>query len=136
MDTPTREHEMAHTNAIEIRLLGPQDGGAVARLAQLDSADAPPAPLLGGIADGRLVAAHSVATGQSIADPFRHTAGIRSLLAERAAQLRGGRGRGLLNRLRERLSGRPTHALRAGGPRVPYVAGSDHVNLLPRGRGL
>jgi hypothetical protein len=104
MDTPTREHEMAHTKAIEIRVLGLEDGAAVARLAQLDSADAPPAPLLGGIADGRLVAARSLATGESIADPFRHTAEIRSLLAERAGQLRGS-GRGLLNRLRGWLRG-------------------------------
>ena len=96
---------MAHTKAIEIRVLGLEDGAAVARLAQLDSADAPPAPLLGGVADGRLVAARSLATGESIADPFRHTAGIRSLLAERAGQLRYGSGRGLLNRLRGWLGG-------------------------------
>ena len=95
---------MTDTKAIEIRVLGPADGAAVARLAQLDSADAPSAPLLGGIADGRLVAARSLATGESIADPFRHTAEIRSLLAERAGQLQGS-GRGLLNRLRGRLGG-------------------------------
>ena len=96
---------MTERNDIEIRLLGLEDGAAVARLAELDTTEAPPSPLLGGIADGQLVAAHSLATGKSIADPFRHTAEIRSLLAERAGQLRGGRGRGLLTRLKGRLGG-------------------------------
>jgi hypothetical protein len=61
--------------------------------------------VLGGIVDGRLVAAHSLATGESVADPFRHTAEIRSLLAQRAVQLRGGGGEGLLGRLRPQLGG-------------------------------
>ena len=73
---------------IEMRMLGLEDGAALARLAQLDSATAPPTPVLGGLVDGRLVAACSLATGESIADPFRHTAEIRSLLSERAGQLR------------------------------------------------
>jgi hypothetical protein len=89
---------------LEIRLLDPQDGAAVARLAELDTAKPPPSPLLGGIIDGRLVAAHSLSTGESIADPFRPTAEIRSLLARRAGQSPSG-GRGLLGRLRERLGG-------------------------------
>ena len=105
---------MADSNRIEIRMLGVEDGAAVARLAELDTADAPPLPLLGGIIDGRLVAAHSLATGKSIADPFRHTAEIRSLLAKRARQLSGDRGGGLLHRLRGRLGGeiaaQPGHA--------------------------
>jgi hypothetical protein len=105
MNRRTREHEMIDRETIEIRALALEDGAAVARLAELDTADAPPTPLLGGIVEGRLVAVHSLRTGKSIADPFRHTAEIRSLLAERAGQLRGGRGRGLLNRLRRRLSG-------------------------------
>jgi hypothetical protein len=89
---------------IEIRMLDPQDGAAVARLAELDTAKPPPSPLLGGIIDGRLVAARSLATGESIADPFQPTAEIRSLLARRAGQAPSG-GRGLLGRLRERLGG-------------------------------
>jgi hypothetical protein len=96
---------MTNRNNIEIRLLGLEDGAALARLAEVDTAEAPPAPLLGGVVDGRLVAAHSLSTGKSIADPFRHTAEIRSLLAERAGQLRSGRGRGLLSRLRTLLGG-------------------------------
>jgi hypothetical protein len=96
---------MVQPEAIEIRMLGLEDGAAVARLAQLDTADAPPSPLLGAIVEGRLVAAHSLATGESIADPFRPTAQIRSLLAERVGQVHGGRRRGLLRRLRGRLRG-------------------------------
>jgi hypothetical protein len=96
---------MTNRDTIQIRLLGIEDGAAIARLAELDTTDAPSAPLLGGIVDGRLVAAHSVATEESIADPFQHTAEVRSLLAERATQLRGRRRRGLLSRLRRRLGG-------------------------------
>jgi hypothetical protein len=95
---------MTH-HTIEIRMLGPEEDAVLTRLAQLDTADTPSAPVLGGVIEGRLVAAHSLATGQSIADPFRHTSEIRSLLAERAGQLRGGRGRGLLGRLRRPLAG-------------------------------
>jgi hypothetical protein len=110
---------MTDRSDIQIRLLGLEDGAAVARLAELDTAAAPAGPLLGGIVDGRLMAAHSVSTGASIADPFQPTAELRALLAERASQLRGGRGFGLIGRLRRRfrsnLAARPgaaTEALR------------------------
>src|SRR5919201_5103869 len=100
-----REQDMRDGNAIEIRLLGLQDAAAVARLAELDTAEVPAAPLIGGILDGQLVAARSLATGDSIADPFRHTAEVRALLAERADQRRDGRGRGLLRSIGRRLGG-------------------------------
>ena len=96
---------MIDRDTIEIRLLGLEDDAAVARLAELDTAEPPPYPLLGAIVDSRLLAARSVATGASIADPFRHTGEMRSLLEERALQLRGGRERGLLRGLREQLTG-------------------------------
>ena len=105
MKRQTRENKMIDRNTIEIRLLGLEDGAAVARLAELDTTKPPASPLLGAIVEGRLLAAHSVATGASIADPFRHTAEIRSLLAERAGQPRSGRDRGLLQRLRGHLRG-------------------------------
>ena len=108
---------MTDRDAIEIRMLGLEDGAALARLAQVDTASPPPAPVLGGIVGGRLVAAHSLASGESIADPFRRTAEIRALLAERAGQLRGRSGRGLLATMRRRLSAeipaRPTTASEA-----------------------
>ena len=99
--------------AVEIRLLAATDAAELTRLAELDTTVPPRSPLLGGMVDGRLVAAHSLATGESIADPFRPTADIRSLLARRARELRGaGRGPGLLGRL-----GGPFRP-EAGGPRL------------------
>jgi len=96
---------MTDEQTIEIRMLSIEDGAALTRLAQLDTASTPAAPVLGGIVDGRLVAAHSTVNDESIADPFHRTAEIRTLLAQRAGQLRGGHGRGLLSRLRGRLDG-------------------------------
>ena len=102
---------MTNQDTIEIRILGLEDGAAIRRLAEVDTASTPPAPLLGGLVDGRLLAAHSLASGESIADPFRRTAEIRSLLVERAAQLRGNRNGGPLGWLRRRLaSDMPTPA--------------------------
>jgi hypothetical protein len=109
------------SNAIEIRLLSTQDVTELKRLAELDGANAPPEPLLGGIVDGRLVAAHSLSTDASIADPFRPSAEIRSLLARRVYQLRGDRGRGLLGRLRRRSGAR------AGSPPGP----ADRLYIPP-----
>jgi hypothetical protein len=102
------------SNAIEIRLLGTRDATELTRLAELDSAQAPSEPVLGGIVDGSLVAAHSLSTDEAIADPFRRSDEVRSLLARRALHLRGGgRGRGLLGRLRRRSG------TRAGSPPGP-----------------
>ncbi len=89
--------------ATEIRLLREADSGDLAHLAELDTARPPHFPVLGAIVDDGLVAAHSLATGESIADPFRPTAEIRSLLALRARQLRRDpRGPGLLGGIRRR----------------------------------
>lgn len=41
---------------------------------------------------------------------------------------------GIRRRRRERA--RRAHALRATGPRAPYVPGSEHTHMLPRGRGF
>jgi hypothetical protein len=97
------ENEMTDQDTIEIRALGVADAESVARLAERDTRSVPPVPLIGGIVDGRLLAARSLANGESIADPFLPTAEVRSLLAKRAAQLR--RGHGLLSRIRGRISG-------------------------------
>jgi hypothetical protein len=109
------EREMTDGATIEIRLLGLEDGAALARLAELDTSEPPPFPVLGGIVDGRLVAALSLSTRHSIADPFRHTAEIRSLLAKRARQLREGRGHRLFARLRGRLGDVATPSESASG---------------------
>jgi hypothetical protein len=122
---------MADRDAIEIRMLGAGDGAALARLAELDTADPPIAPVLGGILDGRLVAAHSLA---SIADPFLPTAEIRFLLANKARQVPRGRGRGPLSRLRGWMGrGIAPQPDEASG-RAPFVPGSEY--LLPRGKGF
>jgi hypothetical protein len=79
----------AHTDAFTIREAGPADTAGVRRLAELDGARAPSGRLLVAEADGELVAAVPLAGGPAIADPFRHTTAIVSLLGLRAAQLRG-----------------------------------------------
>ena len=85
----------------EIRYLSTDDSRQLARLAELDTASPLHAPVRGALVAGRLLAAHSLATGESIGDPFRHTAELRSALARRARELRGerrGRGLALLRR--------------------------------------
>jgi hypothetical protein len=105
MSDRQRETEMHFDEAdIAIRMLTTDDDPALYRLAGLDSAEIPGGHLLGASVGGRLVAAQSLASGKSIADPFLPTGQIRMLLAQRAGQLNGrGRGR-LLGRLRRRRS--------------------------------
>src|SRR3954451_1829225 len=77
-----------HIDGISIRRLGDNDLAAVERLAQLDSRRPPEGALLGVEIDGRLLAAISLTTGESTADPFSRTGELRALLELRAAQLR------------------------------------------------
>jgi hypothetical protein len=108
---------------IAIRVLTSDDAPALTRLAGRDSAPVPAGRLLGASVDGRLVAAHSIATDKSIADPFLHTAEVRVLLAERARQLRASRRRrGLLGLFR----GRPS---RGALPASPPGAGGRLLRL-------
>jgi len=62
------------------------DAVALERLAQLDSAVLPAAPLLIGELDGRIVAALSLSDGTAIADPFVSTAELVALLRLRSRQ--------------------------------------------------
>lgn len=73
---------------ITIRLATDADGAALSDLAGLADRPLPPAPLLVAETDGCLVAARSLRGRQAIADPFRLTADVVSLLDLRAAQLR------------------------------------------------
>jgi hypothetical protein len=73
---------------ITIRPAGYSDARALLALAALDSAQVPDGPLLVAETGGELVAAVSVGGDAVIADPFRRTAGIVSMLRLRAAQLR------------------------------------------------
>ena len=117
---------MADQTTIEIRMLGLEDGAALAHLAQLDTADTPAAPLLGGIVEGRLVAAHSLATGRSIADPFRHTAEVRSLLAETG----GSAARRTRPRAAQPASGPARRATRTGIRGAPMSGGAMHAGTI------
>jgi hypothetical protein len=102
----------AHTPQIEqgdeisIRRLGAEDMAALELVAQRDTSPAPAGALLGALVDGRLVAATSLDSGASVADPFLPSAAAQALLAERARQLRG-RGRGRISS--RRVLGRRRH---------------------------
>src|SRR4051794_7370309 len=76
---------------ISIRPLTDADGEALDRVAGRDSASRPGGELLGAEVDGRLIAAISIATGETVADPFTPTDVARSMLVLRAAQLRESR---------------------------------------------
>ena len=71
--------------SVLIRAARGSDGPALERLAALDSATVPAGELLVAEADGALVAARSLTTGQAIADPFVPSADVRALLELRAA---------------------------------------------------
>jgi hypothetical protein len=78
---------MSTDTSLTIRPARPVDAWALERLAALDSAK----PLTGDVllaeADGRPVAAVSVATGAAVADPFTASAGAVDVLRMRAAQV-------------------------------------------------
>jgi hypothetical protein len=103
-----------HIDGIRIRRLRDNDLAAVERLAQLDSRRPPEGALLGVEIDGRLLAAISLATGESMADPFSRTGELRALLELRAAQLR--RRENGRRRLPRHLPQPKTRAALAGGP--------------------
>jgi hypothetical protein len=93
-----------------IREAQPTDAAALQRLAELDSGRVPRGRLLVAEADGQIQAALPLKGGPAIADPFRSTAAIVSLLGLRAAQLRGlARRRGSDGHRRRR----PAHVARA-----------------------
>jgi hypothetical protein len=73
---------------LAIRLAVSADAEALGRLAQLDSAPPPaPVPLLVAEVGGELRAALPLDGGRAIADPFRPTAELVAILAERRRQL-------------------------------------------------
>ncbi len=74
-------------DAVTIRSAGSGDEGALRRLADLDSTRVPDGPVLMAEIEGRAVAAISVLSGASFADPFIRTLELRRLLELRASQL-------------------------------------------------
>lgn len=74
---------------VTVRYAFPDDAEAVARLAVLDSQPLPEGPMLVAEVEGELWAALSLSTPAAMADPFRPSAELLLLLAERSRQLRG-----------------------------------------------
>jgi hypothetical protein len=74
--------------SVVIRAARGSDGADLRRLAELDSARVPAGDLLIAETGGAVVAAHSPASGATIADPFRRTADVVELLVMRGAMLR------------------------------------------------
>lgn len=83
---------------ISIRRETSRDAVSLARLAELADRPLPPSPLLLVEADGALLAARSLVTGEAVSDPFSPTGDVLALLELRAGQLRPRRPllRGLL----------------------------------------
>jgi hypothetical protein len=73
---------------ITIREAVAQDRPALTRLAALDGHRLPAGPQIVAVADGRILAAAEVTTGATIADPFKPSAGVATLVSLRARQLR------------------------------------------------
>lgn len=78
---------MYPSHDITIRLATASDEPAVWRLAALDSARAPRGRVLIAAAGSVPLAARSIDTGQTVADPFHRTADVVEMLAARAAAL-------------------------------------------------
>src|SRR5215208_2488969 len=74
-------------DTVTIRQAGADDETALRRLAALDSTRVPDGPVLMAEIDGQPVAAISVLSGESFADPFVPTLELRHLLELRASQL-------------------------------------------------
>ena len=77
------------TESVTLRRSRTADEGALATLAELDSAGMPAGPMLVAESGGALRAALSLPDGRVIADPFHPTAGLVELLRARARQLEG-----------------------------------------------
>jgi hypothetical protein len=75
------------TDPIAIRCAGAADGATIERLAALDSTSVPAGEMLIAEVAGEPRAAIEIATGKTIADPFRATTHLIELLSLRAATL-------------------------------------------------
>lgn len=73
---------------VTIRRAFPDDDQALRRLAALDGAQPPQSDVLVAEVAGELWAAIAVHDGHAVADPFRPTAELVTLLQERARQMR------------------------------------------------
>jgi hypothetical protein len=81
-------HEtIAGRRRIDIRWADEVDGAVLRRLAHLSSRALPSGPFLLAESDGEPLAALSVATGESVSDPFVATADLVALLELRSRHL-------------------------------------------------
>lgn len=87
------------TRDIELRMCRHSDNAALADLAALSERELPAGSFVLALANGKLIAAHSVDGGGVLADPFAKTVHVRRLLALRAAQISEPRGHTALRRL-------------------------------------
>jgi hypothetical protein len=88
------EPASAAPEPLTVRLAVAADWPALTRVAELDSAILPGAPMLVAERDGRLLAALSLSDHAVVADPFVPTADVVALLELRARQIRRDRRRG------------------------------------------
>jgi hypothetical protein len=102
---------------ITIRRATEDDARSLDRLARLDSRRLPAGPHLIALADDVPVAAISLHSGQTVANPFAATDAVVALLSERAAHLGGERPAGLPARHRGLLH--PLDAMRGLFPATP-----------------
>jgi hypothetical protein len=117
------ETELADSASVTIRRLSEAERSRVKLIAELDSMRVPEAPWLGAEVDGRVLAVISLASGETVADPFSRTAELRAMLELRAAQLR------------RPANGRPNRTRRRGRATLagsPPGAGGRLLTLLPR----
>ena len=84
-------------NTLTIRPADVADGGALARLAALDSSSPPTGDSLIAEVGDEIWAAVDVRSGATIADPFRPSADVVDLLRYSAARLRGAEAGGRRN---------------------------------------
>jgi hypothetical protein len=105
-DMKLRNSHIAPTAALIIRHVEPADVEALRSLSLLDSSRVPSGETLVAEVGGELWAATSVEDLHTVADPFRPTSELVSLLQERARQLRrrGVRRAPRFARLRPQLS--------------------------------
>lgn len=76
-----------YASPLIIRWARPEDRASLEALAELDEATIPPAPVMVGFVEDELWAAVSLTSGTAICDPFKPSADVARLLAERGRQL-------------------------------------------------
>ena len=113
-------------DAVTIRRAGAADEGALRRLAGLDSTRVPGGPVLMAEIGGAPVAAISVISGESLADPFVPTQELRRLLELRASQLHLSSA----NEQQRRGVGTPGYAWRTTGRRLALASSSRRTGVV------